>query len=118
MNVPTAPTGTNAPQIEIVPTVETEIRLGAETTEIKNGIVIVPIVETDTPITTKEEVVNLATTKIRTRIWNDNVINNLSMIKIREIWTENENKINNDKFLIDQIQINHLIDPHHLTQSN
>jgi hypothetical protein len=57
MNAPIVQKGTNVPQIEIVPTVEIETRLGAETTEIKNGIVTALTAETDIPIIIKEEIV-------------------------------------------------------------
>jgi hypothetical protein len=109
-------TGTNVLQTEIVPTVEIEIRLGAGTTETKNEIVIALIAETDIPTITKEEVVSLAMTEIGIRTWKDNGINNRSMIVINAIKIEIENEIDHEKFVIVQTQINHLIDPRHLTR--
>jgi hypothetical protein len=117
-NVPTALTGTNVLQIKIVPIVKTETRLGAETTEIKNGTVTARTAKTNIPITTKEEVVNPAMTEIGIRTWKDDAISSLSMIGIKEIWTEKGNKIDNETFVIDQIQIDLLIDLSHLTQLN
>jgi hypothetical protein len=114
MNAPIVQKGTNVPQIEIVPTVEIETRLGAETTEIKNGIVTALTAETDIPIIIKEEVVSLAMTEIGIRTWKDNGINNRSMIVINAIKIEIENEIDHEKFVIVQTQINHLIDPRRL----
>jgi hypothetical protein len=116
MNVLIVQKGTNVLQIEIVPTVEIETRLGAGTTEIKNGIVTALTAETDTPITIKEEVVSLAMTEIGIRIWKDNGISNRSMIVINAIKIEIENEIDHEKFVIVQTQINHLIGPRHLTR--
>ena len=116
MNAPIVQKGTNVPQIEIVPTVEIETRLGAETTEIKNGIVTALTAETDIPTIIKEEVVNLAMTEIGIRTWKDNGISNRSMIVINAIKIEIENEIDHEKFVIVQTQINHLIDPRHLTR--
>jgi hypothetical protein len=116
MNVLIVQTGTNVLQTEIVPTVEIEIRLGAGTTEIKNGIVTALTAETDIPIIIKEEVVSLAMTEIGIRIWKDKGISNRSMIVINEIKIEIENEIDHETFVIVQTQINHLIDPRHLTR--
>ncbi len=116
MNVLIVQTGTNVLQTEIVPTVEIETRLGAGTTEIKNGIVTALTAETDTPITIKEEAVSLAMTEIGIRTWKDNGISNQSMIVINEIKIEIENEIDHEKFVIVQTQTNHLIDPRHLTR--
>ncbi len=116
MNARTAQIGTNVLQIETVPIVEIEIRLGAGTTEIKNGIEIVLTAETDIPITIKEEVVSLAMTEIGIRTWKDNDISNRSMIVINEIKIEIDNEIDHEKFVIIKTQINHLIDPRHLTR--
>jgi hypothetical protein len=116
MNAPIVQKGTNAPQIEIVPTVEIETRLGAGTTEIKNGIVTALTAETDIPIIIKEEVVSPAMTEIGIRIRKDNGISNRSMIAINEIKIEIENEIDHEKFVIVQTQINHLTDPRHLTR--
>jgi hypothetical protein len=116
MNVLIVQTGTNVLQTEIVPTVEIEIRLGAGTTETKNEIVIALIAETDIPTITKEEVVSLAMTEIGIRTWKDNGISNRSMIVINAIKIEIENEIDHEKFVIVQTQINHLIDPRHLTR--
>jgi len=116
MNVLIVQIGTNVLQTEIVPTVEIEIRLGAGTTEIKNGIVTALTAETDIPIIIKEEIVSLAMTEIGIRIWKDKGISNRSMIVINEIKIEIENEIDHEKFVIVQTQINHLIDPRHLTR--
>jgi hypothetical protein len=116
MNVLIVQTGTNVLQTAIVPTVEIEIRLGAGTTEIKNGIVTALIAETDIPIIIKEEVVSLAMTEIGIRTWKDNVISNRSMIVINEIKIEIANEIDHEKFVIVQIQTNHLTDLRHLTR--
>ena len=116
MNVLIVQIGTNVLQTEIVPTVEIEIRLGAGTTEIKNGIVTALIAETDIPIIIKEEVVSLAMTEIGIRTWKDNVISNRSMIVINEIKIEIANEIDHEKFVIVQIQTNHLTDLRHLTR--
>jgi hypothetical protein len=116
MNALIVQKGTNAPQIEIVPTVEIETRLGAETTEIKNGIVTALTAETDIPIIIKEEVVSLVMTEIGIRTWKDSGISNRSMIVTNEINFETENEIDHEKFIIVQTQINHLTDPRHLTR--
>jgi hypothetical protein len=116
MNAPIVQRGTNVPQIEIVPTVEIEIRLGAGTTEIKNGIVTALTAETDIPTIIKEEVVNLAMTEIGIRTWKDNGISNRFMIVINETKIEIENEIDHEKFVIVQTQINHLTDLRHLTR--
>jgi hypothetical protein len=116
MNAPIVQKGTNAPQIEIVPTVEIETRLGAGTTEIKNGIVTALTAETDIPIIIKEEVVSPAMTEIGIRIWKDNGISNRSMTVINEIKIEIESEIDHGKFVIFQTQTNHPIDPRHLTR--
>jgi hypothetical protein len=116
MNVLIVQTGTNVLQTAIVPTVEIEIRLGAGTTEIKNGIVTALIAETDIPIIIKEEVVSLAMTEIGIRTWKDNGISNRSMIVINAIKIEIENEIDHEKFVIVQTQIDYLIGPRHLTR--
>ncbi len=116
MNVLIVQKGTNVLQIEIVPTVEIETRLGAGTTEIKNGIVTALTAETDTPITIKEEVVSLAMTEIGIRTWKDNDISNRSMIVTNEIKIEIENAIVLEKFVIDLTQTNHLTDLRHPTR--
>ncbi len=116
MNAPIVQKGTNVPQIGIVPTVEIETRLGAGTTEIKNGIVTALTVETDIPITIREEVVSLAMTEIGIRTWKDNAISSRSMIVTNEIKIEIENAIALEKFVIDLTQINHLTDLRHPTR--
>ena len=116
MNVLIVQIGTNVLQTEIVPTVEIEIRLGAGTTEIKNGIVTALTAETDIPIIIKEEVVSPAMTEIGIRIWKDNGISNRSMTVINEIKIEIENEIDREKFVIAQTQTNHPFDPRHLTR--
>ena len=116
MNVLIVQIGTNVLQTEIVPTVEIEIRLGAGTTEIKNGIVTALTAETDIPIIIKEEVVSPAMTEIGIRIWKDNGISNRSMTVINEIKIEIESEIDHGKFVIFQTQTNHPIDPRHLTR--